>query len=294
VAYKPDVDPKAEFEINGQMIRRGIGALDVLAPRLHYVVVPTGTKGYGVHLREKPFEPPYTEDLGRIPKKYADELFYYALVDAISEMQKGKTWSWCEVRPDIIIGFVPHDNAYNVGSYLTNYLSLYAYCEKKGAEVPFPGQPGSWTCKFTEGGQDSIARFSLYASLNAGKSKNSELYNIADCAEPQTWSSLWPMICSHFGLIGVPPLSQETPPLAEYFASHLSELAELGEKYGTELELPFMMTTEVSLFDSLTFDRQMSIQKVKGIGFLEEESPEKVWGKFFERMGAAKRLLVKY
>jgi hypothetical protein len=36
-----------------------------------------------------------------------------------------KTWKWCETRPDIIVGFVPNQNFYSLGTVLGVYLSLY-------------------------------------------------------------------------------------------------------------------------------------------------------------------------
>jgi hypothetical protein len=51
--------------------------------------------------------PPLNEDNPRIPSPYGDEIFYYDQVDLIREAAKGKSWKWCEVRPDQIIGKIP-------------------------------------------------------------------------------------------------------------------------------------------------------------------------------------------
>jgi hypothetical protein len=48
--------------------------------------------------------PPLREDNPRIPSPWGDEIFYYAQVDLLKEANKGKSWKWCEVRPDMIIG----------------------------------------------------------------------------------------------------------------------------------------------------------------------------------------------
>lgn len=40
----------------------------------------------------------------RVPSPYGDEIFYYAQADMVKETAKGKSWKWCEVRPDVIIG----------------------------------------------------------------------------------------------------------------------------------------------------------------------------------------------
>lgn len=61
-----------------------------------------------MHLLDKfPFrgQIPLKEDLPRIPAEYAKDLFYYHEVDLLHEISEGKSWSWCEIRPDIIVCF---------------------------------------------------------------------------------------------------------------------------------------------------------------------------------------------
>jgi hypothetical protein len=42
--------------------------------------------------------------MSHIPSPYGDEILYYKQVDAIKEVNQGKSRNWCEVRPDAIIG----------------------------------------------------------------------------------------------------------------------------------------------------------------------------------------------
>ena len=46
---------------------------------------------------------PLKESYSRIHEEYAKNLFYYHQVDLLHELSAGKAWSWCEVRPDIIV-----------------------------------------------------------------------------------------------------------------------------------------------------------------------------------------------
>lgn len=39
-------------------------------------------------------------------------MFYYSQTDMLTNMSKGKSWTWSEVIPDVIIGFVPNNNIY--------------------------------------------------------------------------------------------------------------------------------------------------------------------------------------
>lgn len=68
----------------------------------------TYSQAYGVavfgHQDKIEINPPLKESQARIPSPIGDEIFYYPQVDLIKECQKGKSWKWCEVRPDAIVG----------------------------------------------------------------------------------------------------------------------------------------------------------------------------------------------
>jgi len=65
---------------------------------------------YGVavfqHLDKIDITPPLKKENLQIPSPYGDEIFYYDQVDLIKEAAKGKSWGWCEVRPDQIVGMI--------------------------------------------------------------------------------------------------------------------------------------------------------------------------------------------
>lgn len=56
------------------------------------------TKGYGIHLPQRPFEAPFTEDMDDTYQPWHDELFYYALHGELDKLQRGKSWKFAEVR----------------------------------------------------------------------------------------------------------------------------------------------------------------------------------------------------
>lgn len=95
-----DPDPAKEIETNISLLKRAVLAAEHLSKNLKFVVLPTGTKAYGVHLIEQfPFKKdlPLKESLPRIPEPYASEMFYYNQTDKLAEICKGKAWTWCEV-----------------------------------------------------------------------------------------------------------------------------------------------------------------------------------------------------
>jgi len=150
-----DADGKKECEINVELIKRAVSSVENISSNLKFVsilascpslgafnrtpyhqcatsaasygtttyllpfskqvVLPSGTKAYGVHLIEKfpfPKDVPLKESLPRIPEPYASEMFYYSQMDMLAEMSKGKGWTWCDVVPDVVVGFVPNNNIY--------------------------------------------------------------------------------------------------------------------------------------------------------------------------------------
>jgi hypothetical protein len=95
-----DPNPEEEISINVKLLERAVTAAEHLSKKLQFVVLPTGTKAYGVHLIEKfPFanDLPLKESLPRIPEPYASEMFYYNQTDFLANLAKGKSWTWCEV-----------------------------------------------------------------------------------------------------------------------------------------------------------------------------------------------------
>ena len=265
-----DTDPAKECQINKDLIKRAVSAVENLSKNLKFVVLPTGTKAYGVHLLQEnvPFhnDVPLSESLPRIPEPYASQMFYYDQTDMLSQMSKGKAWTWCEVIPDNIIGFVPNNNIYCLAQTVGPYLALYAELNGKGAEVAFPGTERSWKNLTNESNQDIVAKMCIWASLHPEKTSE-QRYNAADNAEPSSWSVKWPVICEYFGLKGTPPPAGGSGPQpAQYLADHAEDWRRLEKKHG-------LVTGRVGnarnfapfayfIMTMLDFDRHMDMSKV--------------------------------
>lgn len=80
-----------------------------------------------------PYHPPLSESAPRVPEPYASLVFYYAQYDALASLAKNKSWSFVELRPDAIIGFVPNGNAMNFAEGLALWLAMYRSLEGEGA-----------------------------------------------------------------------------------------------------------------------------------------------------------------
>lgn len=297
-AYKFHPDFPTEYQINVEMFKRGFGVIEALAPRLSYVILPTGTKGYGIHLPQRPFAAPFSESMGELPKPARDILFYYGLRDEMTRLQCGKSWKWAEVRCDMVIGFVPNSNPYNIVALFTNYLSLYKFMHDRGhpaatsRRVPFPFPAHSYHALSNDGGQDLFARFSIYLCQHAAdRSGNGELYNIADEAAPRSFVDRWPAICACFGLDGVGPDEGEgtkaTP--VGFLREHADQVAALAQEKGVRLQevtLDAGLEMWMNLFD---FDHHLRLDKARGVGFAEEVPPARMWKTTAERYARAGR-----
>lgn len=202
-------------------------------------------------------------------------------------MSKGASWTWTEVRPDVIIGFVPATNFMNCAQGLGLYLSLYREVNGQGATVVFPGTQKSWTCKHTDTSQDILAKFEIYAALDPKQTGNGRAFNIVD-GNVTTWEEKWPGICSYFGLKAAGPGDYE--PVEQFAKKHAKVWDQLVEKHGLQggrmdaYQWGFL-TFVMADFD---FNRQYDISAARSIGFTEEVDTVTGYTTAFDRMRNAK------
>jgi hypothetical protein len=292
-----DIDPEKEVQINKELLSRAVRAAESLSVNLKFVVLPTGTKAYGVHLIDKfPFsnDLPLRESLPRIPEPYASQMFYYGQCDELAALSEGKSWTWCDVIPDVIVGFVPNNNVYSLNQWLGLYLSLVVELQGKGAEVQFPGTEESYTILCNDSSQDIVAKTAIYASLHPEKSAG-QRFNAADSAQPSSWSKKWPIICAYFGLKGVgPPPGGCGPEPAQFLAEHVEDWRAVEKKYGlvtgrvgNDKSFSGFPTFIMKMFN---FDRQLDMSRTHELmgDAKEEVDTQTAWYTGFDRYRKAK------
>ncbi|KAK4496025.1 hypothetical protein PRZ48_013294 [Zasmidium cellare] len=299
-AYVYKENPDEEIAINVELLKRAITAVESLSPNLKFVLLPTGTKAYGVQcLADFPFADklPLSEGLPRIPEPYRSQNFYYNQTDWLEAQSKDKPWTFCEIRPDVVVGFVPNNNVYCLAQTLATYLACYREVEGEGAECAFPGTAKSWKSLSNDSGQDIVARFAIHAALHPETCGDGQAFNVASHSEPASWEQKWPVICEFFGLKGTPPPEGRSGPQpGEYLASNLKRWKELEKQYGlatgrvgNDRSLAGYQYLIMTLFD---FDRQLDLSKMHGAwkqgGEVEESDTKGVWWTAFERFRAAK------
>lgn len=209
----------------------------------------------------------------------------------MKKISEGKKWTYCEIRPDMVVGFVPNNNAHCLAQVLAIYLSLYVHVNGKGSTIPFPGNDKSWTILSNDSSQDIVARFSIYAALRPEKAGQGRAFNVADRAKPSSWSVKWPIICSFFGLKGVGPTA-DSPQPGPYIQEHRDKWIQLAQTHQLRLETlenelanPKFQFYIMSLF---TFDRVMSLEAMYETGFSETADEQASWFCAFERFRKGK------
>ena len=92
----------------------------------------------------------------------------------------------------------------------------------------------------------------------------------------------WPAIAKYFGLEGTGPLDEGEGSLkpGEYIEMHKDVLDQWGGKGSRVFEAEALDGYGFHF----TFDRHMSLEKVRGVGFAEELEPNGSWFKAFGRL----------
>ncbi|GIZ37828.1 hypothetical protein CKM354_000126100 [Cercospora kikuchii] len=297
LAYTFNPDQDQEVATNLKILSNAITAVEALSEKLEFVVLATGTKAYGVHLIDEfPFrhQVPLTEELPSIPEPHRSKLFYCAQTDWLAGHSRDRAWTYCELRPDVIVGFVPNGNAYCIAQLLAKFLALYREVNGKGAICPLPGTLGSWDCLSNDSGQDTIARFAIHAALHPEQCGAGQAFNVASHRMPLSWSERWPILCNFFDLKGAPPPTGEGFLASQFLADHRDEWAELEASHGLvgAEETRSVHMLGHGILACMKFDRQLSLERMHQAwahgGKPEESTTEEIWWTAFRRFRDAK------
>lgn len=263
------------------MMRRVILAMKTLSSDFQFFVYPGGTRGYGIYRPDGVFSAPLVEEMAdNLPEDYAKTVAYPHYRQLLRKESEGEKWTWCEICPDAIIGFTPNGSGYSLAGHWAVYFYTYTLVHGQGAEIPFPGTIQGYDSKFTETSASTLARVGIHASLHPQQFRE-RIFNVADSVTPTTMHERWPQIASWFGLKGTPPpkdASAADLKPGDFINKHQSKLKEADVK-GVDI-------WHSGQLDSygywLTFDRQLSLKRLREVGFVEEKGPEEGWWQAFE------------
>ncbi|KAF2647313.1 hypothetical protein K491DRAFT_772528 [Lophiostoma macrostomum CBS 122681] len=243
------------------LMQRVVRAVKKLSPSFKFIVYPGGTTLEGA---------PLVEELAdRLPLDYAKTVSYSHYRAMLTEECARASWSWCKLCPDAIIGFTPNGSGYSLAGHWSVYLYAYRLVHGEGAEVPYPGVQAGYDCLYSETSATTLARF------------KGKMFNVADSETPSSMRKRWPQIARWFGLVGTAPSSSahvNDPKPSDFIQAHRERLEEEGAK-GVAI-------WNAGQLDSygywLTFDRQLSLRRLRDAGFDEERRPEDGWWEAFE------------
>ncbi|KAL0261344.1 hypothetical protein SLS55_002774 [Diplodia seriata] len=293
-SYKQEDDWGVETRVNSAMFERVVNAVDTLAPALKFVVFPSGTRGYGIHVPGGLFPAPLVETMDPLlPEPHRSNIFYHAYQRTLRAASAGKAWTWAEIRPDAIIGFTPTGSTYALAAHWASYLSTYALVHGPAAAVPFPGTPAAWAHAVSnDAAAATVARASVWASLHPEVAAQ-QLFNVADERKGMAMSERWPRLAEWFGLEGVAPGEGEGNDGGEeegeeggvlmpsaFVEKHRGVLEGAGVKKGASVWQAEALDAVGSCY---AFDRTLSVEKIREAGFVEERDAIASWYRAFER-----------
>ncbi|KAJ5177783.1 uncharacterized protein N7500_000482 [Penicillium coprophilum] len=276
-------------KVNTDILQTAVEAISAISPKLESVILQTGGMGYGLAFpKELNLQPPLHEKMPRIPSPYSDNLFYYDQYDALERLSKGQNWTFCEIRPDGIVGFAPGYNVMNMAHGIAYYLTLYREVNGKMSKVPFPGKPHGYHTRHSDTFQDILAKMEIFAALNRDKCPNGSSFNSAD-GEAVTWAQVWPGICSYFGLDGVEP-NEKQQMMQDFVADNMETWDRLVETHGLRKGLIEVQNWGHVNFQLIDFDfpREFSLDKARSVGFHEQIDTVQGYNITFDRMVDAK------
>ncbi|EHK95991.1 hypothetical protein M7I_8327 [Glarea lozoyensis 74030] len=288
-AYIATDDFESLRKVNTSLLETAIRSIEEVSKDLKVVILQTGGKGYGLEFpKEVNIAPPLREDMPRIPQPYQDKIFYYTQYDLLTELSKGKSWTFTEIRPDGIVGFVPGSNAMNMAQGIALYLSLYKEVNGVGATVPFPGFEHGYNSTHSDTFQDVLARMEIFAATNPQKCGNGGIFNIAD-GDTVTWAQVWPKICTYFDLIGRGP-KPDSQPMEAFVKENAKAWGAMVEKHGLDPSgMKFQNWAHVHfMLVQFDFDRQYDLSRAREVGFMESIDTAQGYFTAWDRMKAAK------
>jgi nucleoside-diphosphate-sugar epimerase len=178
------LDPE-QIAKNDAMLRNLFEPLSAVARNLKHVTLLQGTKAYGAHVRAIPL--PAREDRDEFKSQ---PNFYWNQEDYLRGKQRGQTWSFTIIRPQIIFG-----DALGAAMNPVAAFGLYgALLKERGEPLHFPGGPGN---VFEGVDADLIGRAIRWAG--EAEAARNQAFNITN-GDVMMWKNVWPAIADALGM----------------------------------------------------------------------------------------------
>jgi nucleoside-diphosphate-sugar epimerase len=210
-AFQPAPGAAADFArnvaANRDMLVHSVSALDQVSGALERVVLVTGTKYYGSHLGA------YRTPAKESDPRHLGPNYYFDQIDWLTGVQRGKRWSWVELRPQTLCGFAP-----GTAMSIIPVIAVYAAISRElGLPLRFPGNAWRSLYQVTESAHFAAAALWAATSPRTGN----EAYNITN-GDYFRWCQVWPRIAEVFEMTPVDPQSLS-------LVAHMADKAPLWE-----------------------------------------------------------------
>jgi len=201
---------------NRDMLMNSVTELEKKSPSLERVVLVTGTKYYGTHLG--PFRTPARES----DPRHAGENYYFDQIDWLTQFQRGKPWTWTELRPQTLCGFAP-----GTAMSIVPVIAVYAAIMKElGRPFAFPGKSGAGRAIYQVTDSAHFANAALWAATEPRCAN--QAYNITN-GDYFRWLDLWPRLAAVFDM----PVADPQPlPLTAFMADKAPLWDAMVKKHG--------------------------------------------------------------
>jgi nucleoside-diphosphate-sugar epimerase len=201
---------------NRDMLVNSVTGISNASETLQRVVLVTGTKYYGSHLG--PFRTPAKEG----DPRHDGPNYYFDQIDWLTAFQRGRRWSWTELRPQTLCGFAP-----GTAMSIVPVIAVYAaVCRELGEPLAFPGSAWRSIYQVTES-----AHFAEAAQWAATEPRcANQAYNITN-GDYFRWCNVWPRIAEVFDM----PAGEPRPrPLVQFMADKAPLWEAMARKHGLQ------------------------------------------------------------
>lgn len=199
----------------------------------------------------------------------------------------------------MVVGFSPNGSGFSLALHWAQYLSLYALNHGVGpgasssttvkATVSFPGSDAGFDSKFTPVSSRMLGRIAIHAALHP-ETCNGKVVNMMDTEKPITFRELWAEMASWFGLEGVGPAGDDGAgdlKPGEYVAKYKSMFEDHRRPKAVKCGVGAGSTQLDAVGYWLTFNRQLSDERLRAVGFKERREAIDGWIEAFEQFRAA-------
>jgi nucleoside-diphosphate-sugar epimerase len=203
-----------QIDTNQQMLQNLFEPLEAAARGLRHVSLLQGTKAYGVHVR--PLAVPARED--RSERRDVAN-FYWEQEDYLRAKQKGSSWHWSILRPQLIFGL-----SIGAAMNLIPAIGVYAALRKeRGEPLAYPGGAAPILEAVDA---DLLARAMDWCGTSPHA--RNEIFNVTN-GDVFVWQNVWPAIAD---ALGMEPGGDEPERLGESMPARSSEWDAIRERYG--------------------------------------------------------------